>query len=80
MTAGSIVIVGTGQAGFQAAARLRQEGFDGELLMIGDERGQPCQRPPLSKAYLHDGHEERLLLRKGIFSRRTASMSRHPSL
>jgi NADPH-dependent 2,4-dienoyl-CoA reductase/sulfur reductase-like enzyme len=46
------VIAGAGQAGFQTAASLRQEGFDGRIVMIGDEPGLPYQRPPLSKAYL----------------------------
>lgn len=47
-----IVIAGAGQAGFQAAASLRQAGFGGELFLVGDEPGLPYQRPPLSKAYL----------------------------
>jgi hypothetical protein len=45
-------ILGTGQAGFQAAASLRQEGFDGRIMLIGDEPVPPYQRPPLSKSYL----------------------------
>jgi 3-phenylpropionate/trans-cinnamate dioxygenase ferredoxin reductase subunit len=45
-------IVGAGQAGFQAAASLRQEGFDGRIVLIGDEPVLPYQRPPLSKSYL----------------------------
>jgi 3-phenylpropionate/trans-cinnamate dioxygenase ferredoxin reductase subunit len=48
----SIVIAGAGQAGFQIAASLRQDGFDGRIVIIGDEPGLPYQRPPLSKAYL----------------------------
>jgi NADPH-dependent 2,4-dienoyl-CoA reductase/sulfur reductase-like enzyme len=48
----SIVIAGAGQAGFQTAASLRQEGFEGVVTLIGDEPGVPYQRPPLSKAYL----------------------------
>lgn len=47
-----IVIVGAGQAGYQVAASLRQEGFDGAITLVGDEPGVPYQRPPLSKAYL----------------------------
>ena len=50
--AGPIVIVGAGQAGFQAAASLREAGFDGSLTLVGDEPVAPYQRPPLSKAYL----------------------------
>jgi 3-phenylpropionate/trans-cinnamate dioxygenase ferredoxin reductase subunit len=45
-------ILGAGQAGFQAAASLRQEGFDGRIVLIGDEPVPPYQRPPLSKSYL----------------------------
>jgi len=41
-------IVGTGQAGFQAAASLRQDGFADRILLIGDEPVAPYQRPPLS--------------------------------
>jgi 3-phenylpropionate/trans-cinnamate dioxygenase ferredoxin reductase subunit len=48
----SVAIVGTGQAGFQAAASLRQEGYAGRIVMIGDEPVLPYQRPPLSKSYL----------------------------
>jgi len=52
MTLASVVIVGAGQAGFQVAASLRQEGYTGSIKLIGDEPGLPYQRPPLSKAYL----------------------------
>ena len=52
MTLASVVIVGAGQAGFQVATSLRQEGYDGRITLIGDEPGLPYQRPPLSKAYL----------------------------
>ena len=45
-------ILGAGQAGFQAAVSLRQEGFDGRIVLIGDEPVPPYQRPPLSKSYL----------------------------
>ncbi|MEK9871856.1 MAG: FAD-dependent oxidoreductase, partial [Gammaproteobacteria bacterium] len=47
-----IVVIGAGQAAGQAAASLRQEGFEGEITIIGDEAQAPYQRPPLSKAYL----------------------------
>jgi len=52
MSINTIVIVGAGQAGYQVAASLRQEGFDGAITLVGDEPGVPYQRPPLSKAYL----------------------------
>ena len=48
----TVVIVGTGQGGFQAALSLRELGFTGRVVLLGDERELPYQRPPLSKAYL----------------------------
>ena len=47
-----VVIVGSGQGGFQVAASLRDEAYAGAITLIGDEPGLPYQRPPLSKAYL----------------------------
>lgn len=52
MNPSSVVIAGAGQAGFQVAASLRQEGFQGRITLIGNEPGLPYQRPPLSKAYM----------------------------
>ncbi|MFF8019351.1 FAD-dependent oxidoreductase [Streptomyces sp. NPDC007929] len=46
------VIVGASLAGAKAAQTLREEGFDGPLLLIGDESERPYERPPLSKGYL----------------------------
>ena len=51
-TPGRIVIVGAGHAGGTAAALLRQNGYPGEVMLIGEELIAPYQRPPLSKAYL----------------------------
>ncbi|MEH0069895.1 NAD(P)/FAD-dependent oxidoreductase [Pannonibacter sp. Pt2-lr] len=62
-----IVIIGAGQGGLQAAMSLRQEGFAGEITLIGAEPGLPYQRPPLSKAYLKDGDGSRLELRPAAF-------------
>ena len=60
----SIVILGTGQGGFQLAMSLRDEGFGGRIVMVGDEAFLPYQRPPLSKAFLSGGtDEEGVLLR-----------------
>ncbi len=47
-----VVIVGAGHGGFQLAASLRQNGFDGAIALVGDEPHLPYQRPPLSKDYL----------------------------
>lgn len=63
-----IVIVGAGHAGGSAAALLRQYGFEGEVVLIGEEPVAPYQRPPLSKALLKgEGEEEDLLLRPADF-------------
>jgi 3-phenylpropionate/trans-cinnamate dioxygenase ferredoxin reductase component len=63
-----IVIIGAGQAGAQAIATLRAEGFSGALTMVGDEPYAPYQRPPLSKAYLSGSMErERLFLKPDAF-------------
>ena len=47
-----IVIVGAGHAGVQAAASLREEGYEGSLTLLSHEPDWPYQRPPLSKAFL----------------------------
>ncbi|BDU05446.1 NAD(P)/FAD-dependent oxidoreductase [Nocardia cyriacigeorgica] len=46
------LIVGAGHGGVQLAASLRQDGWTGEVVLIGEEATLPYQRPPLSKAYL----------------------------
>jgi 3-phenylpropionate/trans-cinnamate dioxygenase ferredoxin reductase subunit len=46
------VIVGTGLAGGNAAVTLREEGWPGRIVMLGEEPGIPFGRPPLSKMYL----------------------------
>lgn len=46
------VIVGASLAGAKAAQTLREEDFDGPLVLIGDESERPYERPPLSKGYL----------------------------
>jgi len=49
-------------------AKLRAEGFDGEITLVGGEPVPPYQRPPLSKAYLlGEMEEERLYLRPASF-------------
>ena len=64
----SIIVVGAGHAGGQAAASLRQEGYEGEIVIIGDEPHIPYQRPPLSKQYLAGEHGlERVYLRPEKF-------------
>jgi 3-phenylpropionate/trans-cinnamate dioxygenase ferredoxin reductase subunit len=48
----TFAIVGGGLAGATAVQTLRDEGFDGELVLLGDELHRPYERPPLSKEYL----------------------------
>ncbi len=46
------VIIGAGQTGGWAATAMRQAGFTGRILLLGDEAWRPYERPPLSKAWL----------------------------
>ncbi|HMT26652.1 MAG TPA: FAD-dependent oxidoreductase [Dermatophilaceae bacterium] len=52
MTSQRALIIGASHAGAQLAASLRQEGWSGEVVLIGEESAAPYQRPPLSKSYL----------------------------
>ncbi|MBU7579072.1 MAG: FAD-dependent oxidoreductase [Porphyrobacter sp.] len=63
-----VVIVGTGHGGAQAAIALRQQGFEGSILMIGRDDAPPYERPPLSKEYLAgDKGFERIMIRPEKF-------------
>lgn len=63
-----VVIVGAGHAGFQAAASLRQDGFEGAIALVGDEDSLPYQRPPLSKTFIKsDADAQSLLFRPAQF-------------
>lgn len=46
------VILGAGLAGAKTAEALREQGFDGRVILLGAERHRPYERPPLSKDYL----------------------------
>jgi 3-phenylpropionate/trans-cinnamate dioxygenase ferredoxin reductase subunit len=48
----TFVIVGASLAGAKAAQTLREEGFDGRVILLGEEQERPYERPPLSKEYL----------------------------
>jgi 3-phenylpropionate/trans-cinnamate dioxygenase ferredoxin reductase subunit len=65
---GTCLIVGASLAGATAAATLRGQGFDGSLILIGEELQPPYERPPLSKEYLR-GEEpfEKALVRPPAF-------------
>ena len=65
----SIVIVGASLAGAKAAETLRAEGYDGRLVLVGDEPERPYERPPLSKDYLRDasGREKVFVHPEGFY-------------
>ena len=52
LTDKTFLIIGAGMAGAKAAETLREEGFDGRIVMLGSEAEPPYERPPLSKGYL----------------------------
>jgi 3-phenylpropionate/trans-cinnamate dioxygenase ferredoxin reductase subunit len=59
----TIVVVGAGQAGGWTAKTLRDEGFEGRVVIVGDEDIAPHERPPLSKeVLLGDAESESCLL------------------
>ncbi len=76
----TFLIIGAGQAGGRAAETMRAEGFDGRIVLVGEEAHVPYERPPLSKqlligeagperAFLHDAafyREQRIELRLGV--------------
>ncbi|MEV6009590.1 FAD-dependent oxidoreductase [Streptomyces sp. NPDC051976] len=68
----TFVIVGAGLAGAKAAETLRAEGFTGRVILIGDERDHPYERPPLSKGYLTGGAE-----RDSVFVEHTGWYAEH---
>ena len=81
-TSPTFAVVGAGLAGAKAAETLRAEGFDGRLLLFGDEAERPYERPPLSKAYLRGEtdresvyvHEEGFYAANGIELRTSTSV------
>ena len=69
----TFVIVGAGLAGAKAAQTLRDDGFDGEIVLLGEESERPYERPPLSKGLLL-GTAERDV---GVRARRPAGTPTH---
>src|ERR1700681_2569933 len=57
MTNAGTVIIGAGMCGGNAAATLREEGYQERVVLVGDEPAAPFGRPPLSKTYLR-GEED----------------------
>jgi len=62
------VIIGASHAAAQLSTSLRQEGWDGDIVMIGDEPYLPYHRPPLSKTFLSgEKNTDDLLIRPAAF-------------
>jgi len=72
----NIVIVGAGLAGAKAAETLREEGYEGRLVLVGDEPERPYERPPLSKDYLRgDATRESVHVHEaGFYDERTIEL------
>ena len=66
----SYVIVGASMAGAKAAEAMRDAGFDGRVVLVGDERERPYERPPLSKGYLmgKDDREKVFVHKEGWYA------------
>lgn len=56
-----VLIVGAGLAGLRTAEELRRAGYEGELVLIGDENRAPYDRPPLSKQFVRGDIEDTAL-------------------
>lgn len=76
----TIIIAGAGQAGTQAAISLRDLGYAGRILLIGDETDLPYQRPPLSKTYLKSGASLLPLRAEKIFADKQIELLRGVSI
>ncbi len=59
----TFLVIGANMAGGTAAATLREDGFDGRVVLIGHEPHPPYERPPLSKEYLRGEEDEPRFLR-----------------
>lgn len=71
------VIIGAGQAGTQTAFSLRASGYQGEIVLLGEEAIAPYQRPPLSKSYLKSLIKEELDLAGMMDIQPAAGYDRH---
>ncbi|HLL64440.1 MAG TPA: FAD-dependent oxidoreductase [Micromonosporaceae bacterium] len=77
----TILIVGASLAGAKAAEALRAQGFDGRLVLIGEEPERPYERPPLSKAHLSGApkdvhvHDETFYARHSIELRTSTTVT-----
>src|SRR5215210_8362821 len=67
----TFAIVGASLAGAKAAQTLREEGFDGRVVLVGAEPERPYERPPLSKNYLRGdvGREKVYVHDEGFYAK-----------
>lgn len=67
----TVVVAGAGLAAHNVAEHLRRRGFDGRIVLLGDEDLEPYDRPPLSKDQLWSEEDPtpRLLARPGVYDR-----------
>jgi 3-phenylpropionate/trans-cinnamate dioxygenase ferredoxin reductase component len=61
----TFVVVGAGMCGGAAVQELREQGFDGRIVLVGEEPHLPYERPPLSKEYLRSEQERGTLFLRG---------------
>ena len=74
----TIVIIGASHAAAQLAASLRPDGWQGEIVVIGDEPYLPYHRPPLSKTFLCGAQlVDELLIRPAAFYQKNQIEFRH---
>ena len=64
----SVVIIGNGMAGATVAATLRTKGYEGAVVLVGEEAHPPYQRPPLSKEQLKEGGDPLLVRPEGFWA------------
>ncbi|MFJ8666519.1 NAD(P)/FAD-dependent oxidoreductase [Streptomyces sp. NPDC093600] len=84
----TVTVVGASLAGLYAARELRAQGFDGRLVIVGEERHRPYDRPPLSKDFLAgrtdedrlalcDAEEETELAAEWLLGTRASGLDAH---
>src|SRR5690606_34945448 len=69
-----IVIVGAGLAGLRTAEELRRAGYEGEVLLLGDEARPPYDRPPLSKQFVRGETDDTTLRPPEFFAEKNIEL------
>jgi NADPH-dependent 2,4-dienoyl-CoA reductase/sulfur reductase-like enzyme len=73
---GPIVIVGAGLAGLRTAEELRRAGYEGELILVGEESRLPYDRPPLSKQFVRGETDDTTLRPEEFFVEKRIELRR----